>query len=102
MTLTKQEQKVYDYILNHAGCTTRDIIHDTFITCPSGRITEMRKKGVPIISVGKKRYGGGTMPFEMYAIDTKAFGFPPPLPDETKPAPKPVETSAEAKQLAMI
>jgi len=65
--LTKQEQKVFDYILRHRGCTTRDIIRDTYVTCPSGRITEMRSKGVPIVSIGQKRYAGARA-FEMYAI----------------------------------
>jgi hypothetical protein len=75
------------YIFAHYGCTTREIINGTYVTCPSGRITEMRKKGVPIISVGKKHYAGAH-PFEMYAIE---------LP---KPAPKPL-VSVQAKQLAL-
>ena len=72
MNLTKQEQKVYDYILKHPGCTTRDIINATYITCPSGRITEMRKKGVPIVSIRKKKFEGAHA-FEMYAIGGTAF-----------------------------
>jgi hypothetical protein len=66
--LTKQEQKVYSFIKAHRGCTTRDIIHNTFITCPSARITEMRKKGVRIIEIGTVRYGD-TQPFVKYAIE---------------------------------
>ena len=65
--LTKQERKVFDHIKENPGCTTRDIINATYITCPSGRITEMRKKGVPIISIGQKKYDGAH-PFEMYGI----------------------------------
>jgi hypothetical protein len=72
MNLTKQERKVFDYILAHPGCTTRDIQRDTWITCPSGRITEMRKKSIAIISVGKKHYDGAH-PFEMYAIQNDEF-----------------------------
>ena len=66
--LTKQERKVFEYIRTHRGCTTRDIIRDTYVTCPSGRITEMRSKGVPIVSIGQKRYAGAKA-FEMYAIE---------------------------------
>lgn len=65
--LTKQERKVYDYLLSHRGATTRDIIRDTYVTCPSGRITEMRSKGVPIVSIGQRRYAGARA-FECYAI----------------------------------
>jgi hypothetical protein len=86
--LTKQELRVYNYLLVHPGATTREIINATYITCPSGRITEMRKKGVPIISIGHKKYDGARA-FEMYAID---------IP---KPAPKPAEVSEQAKQLAL-
>jgi hypothetical protein len=83
--LTKQERKVYDYILRHRGATTRDIIRDTYVTCPSGRITEMRSKGVPIISIGQKRYAGARA-FECYAIER----------------PKPVEVpKAAAKTIIM-
>jgi hypothetical protein len=57
------------------------------ITCPSGRITEMRKKGVPIISIGQRKYDGARA-FEMYAIDVP------------KPAPQPPVTE-QAKQLAL-
>lgn len=70
--LTKQEQRVFDYILIHRGATTREIINATYITCPSGRITEMRKKGVNIISIGHRKYEGAH-PFEMYAIGEPAF-----------------------------
>ena len=62
--LTRQERKVYNYIHDHRGCTTRDTQHDTWISCPSARITEMRKQGVPIISIGKRTYSG-SIPFEM-------------------------------------
>jgi hypothetical protein len=68
MKLTNQQQKVYDYILDHPGATTHDIQFGTWISCPSARITEMRQLGVQIISVGQKKYGNGTHPFEMYAI----------------------------------
>jgi hypothetical protein len=70
MKLTKQQEKVRAYIASHRGCTTRDIIRDTFITCPSGRITELRQAGVNIISVGKKRFPGANA-FECYAIETE-------------------------------
>jgi Helix-turn-helix domain len=67
--LTKQELRIYNYLLVHPGATTREIINATYITCPSGRIAEMRKKGVPIISLGQRKYEGAR-PFEMYAVDT--------------------------------
>lgn len=67
MKLTKQEQKVRDYILAHPGTTTADIIRDTFITCPSARITTLRQKGVNIKEVGKRHFAG-SHPFTEYAI----------------------------------
>jgi hypothetical protein len=72
MNLTKQQQKVFTYIENHRGCTTKDIMLDTGITCPSARITELRAARANIISVGKKHYAG-SKPFEMYAIGYPAF-----------------------------
>lgn len=48
----------------------------------------MRKKGVPIISLGQRKYEGAR-PFEMYAIEVP------------KPAPKPAQVSEQAKQLAL-
>jgi len=86
--LTRQEQRIYNFLLVHRGATTREIINATYITCPSGRIAEMRKKGVPIISIGHKKYDGARA-FEMYAIDAP------------KHAPKPAEVSEQAKQLAL-
>lgn len=68
MKLTKQEQKVYNYIRDHLGCTTKDIQRDLGIECPSARITYMRQKGVDIRSIGQKKFPG-SRPFEMYAID---------------------------------
>ena len=67
MKLTRQEQKVYDYILAHRGCTTHDIQRDLFIGCPSARITGLRTKGVDVQSIGQKKYPH-SRPFEMYAI----------------------------------
>ena len=67
MKLTKQQRKVYDYIKVHPGCTTRDIQRDIFVSCPSGRITELRQAGVQIVSVGHRKYPGAH-PFEMYKI----------------------------------
>jgi len=67
LKLTKQQRKVLDYIKAHPGATTADIQRNTFITCPSGRITEMRQMGVPIVSIGQKKYSGAKA-FEMYAI----------------------------------
>jgi len=65
--MTKQQKKVYIYILEHRGCTTKDIMLGTGIQCPSGRIAEMRADGVDIISVGQKKYEGSKA-FECYAI----------------------------------
>lgn len=68
MKLTNQQQKVFAYIRDHRGCTTSDIQRDTKIECPSGRIAEMRKAGVKIISIGQKRFEGSRA-FECYAIE---------------------------------
>ena len=67
MKITKQEQKVYDFILANRGCTSHDITSDTFIQKPCARIADLRKKGVSIVSIGQKKYPG-TKAFEMYAI----------------------------------
>jgi hypothetical protein len=66
--MTKQQEKVYRYILNNRGCTTHDIMRDTFIQCPSGRISELRNQGVKIQSVGHKKYEGSKA-IEMYTIE---------------------------------
>ncbi len=66
--LTKQERKVYDYIKAHRGCTTRDIQRDTFIECPSARITGLRHKGVLVKEIGTMKYPGAR-PFVRYAIE---------------------------------
>ena len=87
MNLTKQQRKVANYIYQHRGCTTKDIQRDTGITCPSGRITELRHAGVNIISIGQKRYAGARA-FECYAIE---------LP---KPAPPKKELPVE--QLSLV
>jgi hypothetical protein len=68
MKLTKQEQKVYNFIRDHRGATTKDIERELGITCPSARITYLRDKGVNIKSIGQKKYPG-TRAFEMYAIE---------------------------------
>jgi hypothetical protein len=76
MNLTNQQRKVANYIFNHRGCTTKDIQRDTGITCPSGRITEIRQAGINIFSIGKKKYPGSKA-FEMYAIERPALKIPP-------------------------
>ena len=70
MNLTPQELKVYEYIKRHPRCTTRDIQRDTWISCPSARITALRHKGVPIKNVGQIKYPNAR-PFEQYLIDEK-------------------------------
>ena len=66
--MTKQQEKVYRFILANRGCTSKDIMFGTGIQCPSGRITELRRDGVNITSIGHKKYPGSKA-FEMYAID---------------------------------
>lgn len=68
LRLTKQEQKVYSYIVAHPGATTKDIERELGITCPSARITYLRDKGVNIRSIGQKKYPGSRA-FECYAIE---------------------------------
>jgi Helix-turn-helix domain len=83
--LTKQQRKVANYIWQHPGCTTKDIQRDTGITCPSGRITEIRQAGIVIRSIGQKRYPGSKA-FECYVIE-----LPTPTTSNrliAKPAPK--------------
>jgi hypothetical protein len=75
MNLTKQQRKVANYIYQHRGCTTKDIQRDTGITCPSGRITELRHAGVNIVSIGTKKYPGSKA-FECYAIDKSQLVVP--------------------------
>ena len=65
--LTPQENKIYQYIKNNSGCTTHDMQHDLWIQCPSARITAIRQKGFPLISIGKKKYPNAR-PFEMYSL----------------------------------
>ena len=69
MKLTPQEQKVYAYIRDHRGCTTRDMQRDLLIECPSARITGLRRKGVDVEEIGKLKYPGAR-PFTKYAIGT--------------------------------
>jgi len=66
--MTKQQEKVYRFILANRGCTSKEIMLGTGIQCPSGRITELRSEGVNIVSIGHKKYPGSKA-FEMYAID---------------------------------
>jgi len=84
MNFTKQQQKVYDYIKKHPGCTTFDIRRDTFVSCPTGRMSEMRGLGIVFLEVGDVSYPG-SKPFKKYALP------------EPRPAPLPA-----AKQLAMV
>ena len=68
MNLTKQEQKVYDYLRKNPGSTTKDIQRDLGISCPSARITYMRQKGVEIRSIGQVKYPGSRA-FEKYTVE---------------------------------
>ena len=65
---TNQQQKVLNYIKANPGCTTVDIRRDTFVTCPTGRMSEMRSLGIVFKEVGEKQYPGAK-PFKMYAIE---------------------------------
>ncbi|MGB6535314.1 MAG: helix-turn-helix domain-containing protein [Xanthobacteraceae bacterium] len=67
MNLSKQCQKVYDYIKAHPGCTTLDIINATAVAYPSRRIAELRRAGVPIIVVGDMKIPGAR-PFKRLAL----------------------------------
>jgi hypothetical protein len=88
MNLNNQQQRVYDYLLAHPGSTAREITNATFIDARA-RMSEMRNHhGIVFKVVGHKKLGNGN-PFKMYEIDVP------------KPAPKPVEVSEQAKQLAL-
>jgi hypothetical protein len=87
MKLSKQQQKVYDYIQANPGSKTKDIRDATFVQCPTGRMSEMRGLGIVFKEVGEKTYPGAK-PFKMYAID------------EPKPIMLPKKAS-QAKTLAM-
>ena len=67
MTLSKQCQKVYDYLAAHPGCTVLDIIRNTGVTYASGRIAELPKAGVPIVVIGKKQCAGAR-PSKLLAV----------------------------------
>jgi len=67
MNLSKQCEKVYDYIRSHPGCTNLDIINGTGLAYPSARIAALRKAGVPVIVIGKKK-APGTEAFKQFAI----------------------------------
>ncbi len=67
MNLSKQCEKVYEYIRSHPGCTTLDIINDTAIAYPSHRIAQLRRAGVPIIVIGHKTLPGAR-PFKRLAL----------------------------------
>ena len=49
------------------SASARAASSSTGIECPSARLTEMRKKGVNIFSIGQKKYEGSRA-FEMYAV----------------------------------
>ncbi len=67
MNLSKQSEKVYEYIRSHPGCTKLEIITGTGVAYPSERIAALRKAGVPIMVVGKKKdLDAG--PFKQFAI----------------------------------
>lgn len=65
--MTNQQEKVYRFILNNRGCTTKDIMLETGIQCPSGRISELRSLGVKIEEIGTLKYPGSKA-FVQYAI----------------------------------
>jgi hypothetical protein len=65
--LTKQEQKVYNFIRDNYGCTTHDITIATYIQKPCARLVGLKKKGIEIEIVGKVRYGD-SQPFKKYAL----------------------------------
>lgn len=68
--LNKQQQKVYDYIEQNPGCTTKDIRDATWVQCPTGRMSEMRTLGIVFKEVGVERYGRN-QPFKKYALEEK-------------------------------
>ncbi len=68
MTLNNQQQRVYDFLLEHPGSTAREITNATYIDARA-RMSEMRTHhGVVFKEVGYKRLGSGK-PFKMYEIE---------------------------------
>lgn len=68
--MTKQQAKVYRYIEQNPGCTTKDIMLATGIQCPSGRISELKSTHkINITSIGQIKYPDSRA-FEKYAIVT--------------------------------
>ena len=47
--LSKQEQKIYDYLLERGQATAREIIN--FTNYPSSKIRDLREKGIDIETV---------------------------------------------------
>lgn len=99
MKLSRQEQKVWDFIEKHPRCTKNDIYDALKISCSSARITEINKKyrkaGLekPIVWKEQKKFAGAR-PFSLYEIA------PLYTLKETPPF-KEIPVSAEAKQLAL-
>jgi len=47
--LSKQEQRIYDYLLERGQATAREIIN--FTNYPSSKIRDLKKKGIDIETV---------------------------------------------------
>ena len=57
LKLSKQEQKVYDFIRDNPGCTTHDITIHTFVQKPCARVVGLESKGIVIERRGEVKYG---------------------------------------------
>jgi len=71
MKLSKQEKKVYDYILANPGCTSHDITIHTFVQKPCARVVGLENKGIVIERRGEIKYGDSRPFKKLYAEPKK-------------------------------
>lgn len=97
MNLSKQCTKVYEYIRSHPGCTTLDIITGTGSAYPSAHIAALRKAGIPVIVIGKKKQPDVGL-FKQFAIREASFDTLP-LPGFLTPSNAPRDRASRVRPI---
>ena len=65
------------------------VLGDTFVQCPTDRMSEMRSLGIVFKEVGEKQYPGAK-PFKLYAIEEpKPIMLPKTAPKRLSPVQRP-------------